>query len=362
MQKHLKNYSNNSVNINPLPYSKLSRDFQAQQQYINLRNAMAYCQTKPSLTKPSSREDYAKKMTYFFKFLPYSSAGLLQYYSFKDFREHLDSLEMKATSKNNLMVITRGYLKHLYQVGIISKDITIPDGFRIGGFETGKDNQRTGFTSAEITRIFKALEESENHRLRLIFYLAYYQGLRVSSIHSLNVDSIDVKTSKISYRQKKRDSITTKSINSEKLIRAYKLYMKTYTKKAGSNALFIGRSGRMSQKGIQKMIYRFFYPRSFYDRDRAFYNKYYKKQIKDGIRKALPEIPADKSKRKDLLTSQKSIHNIRTESALRVARKTAKVLIVQQHLDHKNIPSSQPYLATLQAEDFSKQLKHAFID
>ena len=56
----------------------------------------------------------------------------------------------------------------------------------------------------------------------------------------------------------------------------------------------------------------------------------------------------------------KSIHNLRHESALTLARADLPIYTIASHLCHQQITSSQPYIRTLEHEDFGKKIRKAF--
>lgn len=122
-----------------------------------------------------------------------------------DYKRQLTSSDLSVSTKNKYFISAKVFLKELYRLDYLDKDITT----NIKGFKQSHQHKKDGLSDHDIGMIqnyCKALPPtSENLRLKAIISLLLFQGLRQIEVSRLDVKDIDVKNKCAFVRGKGRD-------------------------------------------------------------------------------------------------------------------------------------------------------------
>ena len=190
-----------------------------------------------------TRKDYSTRIGFFILFAQEHGLDRNTYLSFK---RHLESrTEYTASTKNKYLSVARVFLKELNRLGFLPVDITQ----NVKLFSQSKKHKREGFTEDEIMELLTKLESLPNTphkaRLRALFSLLAFQGLRQIEIIRLDVNDIDLVRKVIFVRGKGSDDKELIYI-APQTVNALREYMKT--NKVGSGALFKSMGNRKSDR------------------------------------------------------------------------------------------------------------------
>ncbi len=208
----------------------------------------------------TTRNDYKNRIGDFIDFI---NANGLNFNTLLDYRDYLDSLTSYSIStKNKYFTTAKRYSGILYTAGVIPKDISKDiSGAEIKGFKQNKKHKKDGVTSKEIQLLaeyFKSLDPNDlkTHRLKAIFSLLIYQGLRQVEIIRLDVTDIDLRLNKAMIKGKGKDDKEPIALHPY-TTQAIEQYLKAYNKKSG--ALFTSESNnrtgeRLTTRSIRKIV------------------------------------------------------------------------------------------------------------
>lgn len=191
----------------------------------------------------NTRKDYASRIGFF---LSYANENGLNRNTYLLFKRYLEGrTEYAVSTKNKYLSTARVYLKELNRLGFLPVDITQ----NVKLFSQSKKHKREGFTEDEIMELLTKLEDMPNTsyktRLRVLFSLLAFQGLRQIEIIRLNIDDIDL-VRKVIFVQGKGLDDKELIYLAPQTVNALKEYIKI--NKVGSGALFKSMGNRKSER------------------------------------------------------------------------------------------------------------------
>ena len=206
-----------------------------------------------------TREDYKNRIGDFLEFIQING---LNRNTLLDYRKHLESrTDYSISTKNKYFTTAKRYAGILYNAKLLpldlGKDISGKD---LKGFKQSKKHKKDGVQDDEITKIaeyFKSLpDEPKTKRLKTIFSLLVYQGLRQVEIARLDVTDLDLRTNKAFVLGKGRDDKEPIALHPY-TVEAIKDYLEAYKKRSG--ALFTSESHnrkgeRLTTRSIRKIV------------------------------------------------------------------------------------------------------------
>lgn len=208
----------------------------------------------------TTRADYKARIGLYIDFI--NQHGMTRN-TLLEFRGYLDGrTDYSVSTKNKYFTTAKRYTGVLHTAGLIPVDATKDiSGKDIKGFKQDKKHKKDGLTSDDITRLTNYLQgldptSPETARLRALFSLLMYQGLRQIEVTRLDVTDVDLKTAKAFIRGKGRDDkepIALHPYTAEALTD----YLQASGKKSG--ALFTSESNnsynqRISTRGLRKVV------------------------------------------------------------------------------------------------------------
>lgn len=192
----------------------------------------------------TTRDDYKLRVGEFIDFI---KANGVNRNTMLDYRKHLEQrTDYSISTKNKYFTTAKRYCGVLYNANIIPTDITKDlSGVELKGFKQSRLHKKDGVSQDEVNRLaeyFRGLDESkQNLRLKAIFSLLIYQGLRQVEIVRLDVSDLDLRAGKAFVRGKGRDDKEPIALHPY-TVNALKAYLTAYKKKSG--AVFTCESNR----------------------------------------------------------------------------------------------------------------------
>jgi len=190
-----------------------------------------------------TRREYKYRIGLFLEFITTNGFDRNSFLNFKRFL--IDREDLAVSTKNKYLATARIFLKELYRLGILPVEITV----NIRSFNQSSKHKREGLNHSEIEALVKriyALENNErNTRLKALFSLLVFQGLRQIEIIRLDVKDLDLVAKKAYVQGKGRDDKEGVHLMPE-TIKTLKLYMRV--NKVASGALFRSMSNRKSER------------------------------------------------------------------------------------------------------------------
>ena len=207
----------------------------------------------------TTRDDYKNRIGDFIEFMQING---LNRNTLLDYRKHLEQrTDYSISTKNKYFMTAKRYLGILYNAKLVpfdlGKDISGAD---FKGFKQSKKHKKDGVQDDEIKRIsdyFKSLpDEPKTKRLKAIFSLLIYQGLRQVEITRLDVTDLDLRAGKAFVLGKGRDDKEPIALHPY-TVEALKAYLGAYNKKSG--AVFTSESHnrtgeRLTTRSIRKIV------------------------------------------------------------------------------------------------------------
>lgn len=142
----------------------------------------------------TTKRDYKYRIPLFLEFV--ASNGIITMHTFRLYKEFLlGRTDLSAATKQKYLIVAKIFLQHLhFREGVLPTDIT----FGIKPIKVRTDKHKTvGFTQDEIDKIenrIKELDDSPlNARIKAMFYLMAFQGLRQAEVVRLDCEDIDLK-------------------------------------------------------------------------------------------------------------------------------------------------------------------------
>ena len=191
----------------------------------------------------NTRKDYSSRINFFIIYTQENGLDRNTYLSFKRYLE--SKTEYTVSTKNKYLATARVFLKELNRLGFLPVDITQ----NVKLFSQSKKHKREGFTEDEIMKLLEKMECLPNTprkvRLRALFSLLAFQGLRQIEIIRLDVNDIDLVRKVIFVRGKGLDDKELIYL-APQTVNALREYMKI--NKVGSGALFKSMGNRKSER------------------------------------------------------------------------------------------------------------------
>ena len=202
----------------------------------------------------NTRNEYKRRIKLFFDFLqsrPFNCDSFLQ---FKQYLKNRNNLTVSTKSK--YFITAKIFLKELNRQGILPADITQ----NIKTFSQSKKHKKDGLNDLEIQKVvsrIKGLKSiPQNTRLKAIFSLLIFQGLRQIEICRLDVKDLDLINNIAFIQGKGQDDKESVDLHPETAI-ALDGYLKSNIIKDG--ALFTSasnhcRNQRLTTKTIRTLV------------------------------------------------------------------------------------------------------------
>ncbi len=214
-------------------------------------------------TSQGTRDDYKARIGDFIEFVAING---LDFNTLLEYRKHLEArTDYSVSTKNKYFATAKRYVGVLYTTGIIPKDISKDiSGVDIKGFGQDKKHKKDGVKTDEMERLagyFRSLPDTPQcKRLKAIFALFIYQGLRQVEIARLDVTDIDLRTNKMFIRGKGRDDKEPIALHPH-TAEALEAYLSAYNKKSG--ALFTSQSHNANGERLTTRSMRYFVEKVF---------------------------------------------------------------------------------------------------
>jgi len=192
----------------------------------------------------TTRDDYKLRVGEFIDFI---KANGVNRNTMLDYRKYLEQrTDYSISTKNKYFTTAKRYCGVLYNAHILPMDITKDlSGAELKGFKQSRLHKKDGVSQAEVDRLaeyFRGLDENkQNLRLKAIFSLLIYQGLRQVEIVRLDVNDLDLRAGKAFVQGKGRDDKEPIALHPY-TVNALRAYLTAYKKKSG--AVFTCESNR----------------------------------------------------------------------------------------------------------------------
>ena len=192
----------------------------------------------------ATREDYKLRIGEFTEFI--ASNGLNRN-TLLDYRKHLEQrTDFSISTKNKYFTTAKRYCGVLFNAHMLPLDITKDlSGVDLKGFKQSRLHKKDGLSQEEVDRLaeyFRGLDDSKKSlRLKAVFSLLIYQGLRQVEIVRLDVNDLDLRAGKAFVQGKGRDDKEPIALHPY-TVDALRAYLKAYNKKSG--AVFTCESNR----------------------------------------------------------------------------------------------------------------------
>jgi len=202
----------------------------------------------------SSRKDYAARIGIF---LEYVKENKFSKDTFLEFKRYLAQRnDMSISTKAKYLTVGRVFLKELHRQGIIPVDITL----NIKSFQQSTRHKRYGVNEDEVNLVKAQLsglpDTPPNVRLKAVFTLLIYQGLRQIEIIRLDVEDLDLTRQTALILGKGRDDKEPVDLHPQSVL-ALKNYMDIARIRSGP--LFTSMSnhnkhGRLTTKSLRELV------------------------------------------------------------------------------------------------------------
>lgn len=191
----------------------------------------------------ATRADYKYRIDLFLDFI---SQNDLNHNSYLEFKRNLAArTDFSVATKNKYLATAKIFLRELNRQGFLPVDITQ----NIKTFNQNKKHKGDGLTHTEIENLVEKLKQlpvtPRNRRIKALFSLLAFQGLRQIEIVRLDVKDLDLVNATAFIRGKWQDDKELIHLHPE-TVRAITLYMKT--NKIADGALFKSLGNRKSYK------------------------------------------------------------------------------------------------------------------
>ena len=133
-----------------------------------------------------TRENYKRNIRHFVFFLKGKVFGIN---TFIEYKRYLAELNFEVSTKNNYFHAAKIVLKELNRQGIVPADITQ----NVKCFKQEKGHKRFGLNEKDVQRVCQELNNMEDLRMKAIFVLLIFQGLRQKELVAMDVDDVDIK-------------------------------------------------------------------------------------------------------------------------------------------------------------------------
>jgi len=202
-------------------------------------------------------KDYRSRLPLFIQFIEKNGFNRTTYLEFKRYLEARN--DYSISTKNHFLITARIWLRELYKLGKIP-DITL----NISTFPETKKHKKQGLNDEEISRLTAWLQElppsPQNSRLRAMFSLFIFEGLRSVEVARLNFEDLDLANNRTFILSKgKKDREWIKLL--PKTVRHIQEHLKQNNIKAG--AIFLCQSNsnknkRLTTRSIRREVMKVF--------------------------------------------------------------------------------------------------------
>ena len=201
----------------------------------------------------ATRKDYTARVGLFISYLDAHGFNQQSYLNFKRYLEH--RTDYRISTKNKYLATARVFLKELTRRGKLPFDMTLG----VRQFRQSKKHRREGLTDKEIRLLgvkLKYLPNTQrNSRLRALFSLLAFQGLRQIEVVRLDVEDIDL-ARKVAFIQGKGEDDQEPIYLAPATITALKEYLRVSNLTDGALFGSIGNrpSERMTTMTVRREI------------------------------------------------------------------------------------------------------------
>ena len=190
-----------------------------------------------------TRKDYGYRIGLFLTFIQEHGMGRNSYLEYK--RYLAERTDFGISTKNKYLITAKIFLKELNRQGSLPVDITQ----NIKGFTQSKKHRRNGLSEEEVAAVAEHMRQlsptPQSTRLKALFCLLAFQGLRQVEIIRLDARDIDLANAVAMVRGKGRDDKEPVLLNPE-TVRAIRDYMKL--NRIADGALFKSLGNRQSDR------------------------------------------------------------------------------------------------------------------
>lgn len=148
-------------------------------------------------------KDYKSRLRLFFDFLKDNPLNLNTYLDYKRYLAGRNDITI--ATKNKYLISACVFLKEAYRLGHIKRDITI----NVKSFKQSKKHKRQGLNQKEVQEIWKYLnlttEKEKTAKLKAIFSLLIFQGLRQCEVIRLDVHDLELANMRLFVHGKGKD-------------------------------------------------------------------------------------------------------------------------------------------------------------
>ncbi len=174
--------------------------------------------------------------------------------SFLEFKRYLAEREdFSVATKNKYLATARIFLKELYRLGLIPIEITV----NVRSFAQSTKHKREGVSQKEVEvlvcKIYNLVNNRRTTRLKALFSLLVFQGLRQIEVSRLDVKDLDFVAKKAYVHGKGRDDKEAVHLLPQS-VSALRTYMSI--NKVADGALFKGQGNRESDRITTRTILR----------------------------------------------------------------------------------------------------------
>ncbi len=191
----------------------------------------------------TTRADYKYRIGLFLDFVSENGINHNSYLEFK--RNLAQRTDFSVATKNKYLATAKIFLKELNRQGILPLDITQ----NVKTFNQNKKHKKDGLTHAEVQNLVERLKQLDlsprSTRIKALFSLLAFQGLRQIEIIRLDVNDLDLVNATAFIRGKGQDDKELIHLHPE-TVKALKLYLKT--NKIADGALFKSLGNRKSYR------------------------------------------------------------------------------------------------------------------
>ncbi len=192
-------------------------------------------------------------------FLEHIDTNGLHIQTFIEFKKSLAEKDLSVSSKNKYLTTARVLLKELNRIGYIPQDITQ----NIKSFKQSRLHKKIGVTEEEMNILVERLGSMEDSiktlRLKAMFTLLAFQGLRAIEVVRLKVFHIDLAGNRGIIRGKGRDDFETINLLPQ-TVRGIENYIKASEVKEGHLFQNLGcdKGSKISTRTIQREVEQLF--------------------------------------------------------------------------------------------------------
>lgn len=191
----------------------------------------------------TTRKEYVARIGLFLSFV--GSRGFNQH-SYLYFKRYLEGRgDYSVSTKNKYLTTARVFLRELQRRGKLPFDVT----YSVKHFRQSKRHKREGLSDKEVRLLGVKLQylpnTPRNSRLRALFSLLAYQGLRQIEITRLDVEDINIEKG-VAYVRGKGEDDRDPIYLTPATVKALKEYIKTH--KLTEGALFRSMGNRKKER------------------------------------------------------------------------------------------------------------------